>query len=78
MGLPTPDTTPKTAREGIDAVIALVLAQADADKHTAVLEQAYGDVEHAIIARERARMMARVARGIEVNFRHVTADGGAS
>ena len=27
---------------------------------------------------ERARMMARVARGIEVNFRHVTADGGAS
>lgn len=78
VGSPTPGTTPKTARGGIDAVIALVLGQADADKHTAALEQAEGDVEHAIIARERARMMARVARGIEVNFRHVTADGGAS
>lgn len=78
VGLPSPGTTPKTAREGIDAVIALVLSQADADKRTAAMEQAEGDVEHAIIARERARFMAMVAKGIERNFRHVTADGSAS
>jgi len=78
VGRPTPGTTPKTAREGIDAVISLVLSQADADKRTAAMEQAEGDVEHAMIARERARLMAMVARGIEVNFRHVPADGSAS
>ena len=78
VGLPTPETTPKTAREGIDAVIALVLAQAEADNRTAAEEQADGDVDHALIARDRARMMVRVAKGIEANFRHVTADGGAT
>lgn len=74
----TPSTTPKTAREGIDAVIALVLDQAEADKSIAAAEQAEGDTEHAVIYGERARMMQKIARAIEVNFRHVTDDGGAS
>lgn len=78
VGLPTPKTTPKTAREGIDAVIALVRAQAEADNRTAARERADGDVDHALIARDRARMMEKVAKGIEANFRHVTADGGAT